>query len=306
MPPKRKTYIKNCTGLDCEVEKKNTRNLFLRVSFYFLSVVFLCLLAYMLFFSVEMQINKIEINNNKELNKAELEQIVENEIQGKFIGIFPKNNYILASKNNISETLVNKYKKIRSVKVEKKFPGSISVSIDEHESLLVWCKVESQCYLLDEEGVAYNVADFNSPELQQNKLVKLSDSSNAEVSLGSKIMEKEYEEYLLKIKSELEKINISIEDNFLTPSRMAEEIEVRSVNGFRINFSTQFSLESAMKTLSAVLKKEIPKEKINELEYVDLRSEYKAFYKYKNVEVGNDEDEKGDGVEVEKKNEDEK
>lgn len=248
----------------------------------------------MLFFSAEMQISKIEISNNKELEKLELEQLVENELQGKFIGIFPKNNYILVSQKTVEKILINKYKKIRSVKVEKKFPDSIAVSIDEHESLLVWCKNENQCYLLNEEGVAYNVADFNSPELQQNKLVRLSDRSGADVILGSKIMEKKYEEYLLKIKSELEEISIYVESDFLTPSRMAEEIEVRSMDGFKINFSTQFALESAVKTLLAVLKKEIPRERIGELEYIDLRSEYKAFYKYKNTEVEDEKNEDGE------------
>lgn len=291
MAPKRKTYIKNCTGDDCGVERKKSHKLFLRVSFYGLSLVFICLMIYMLFFSIEMQINKVEIIGTRELDESEIKTLVEDHLKGKYLNLLSKNNYLLASGSIIHRELTDKYKKIRNVSVEKKFPDTIKINIDEHDSLMVWCKRESECYLLDEDGVAYNSADFNSPELMQNKLLQINDQSSADVTVGTKIMEQDYEQYLLNIKTELEKLNINIEDTFSTPSRMAEEIQVKSINGFNINFSTQFTLDSAMKTLSAVLKKEIPKEKIAELEYIDLRSEYKAFYKFKSIQEENHSDE---------------
>lgn len=282
MAPKRKTYIKNCTGLDCEKEKKKAHDVFLRISFFLLTSIFFCLSLYMLFFSAEMEVTEIKITGTKELNDFQLQQEVESSLEGKFFGLLPKDNYLLVSRGRVEKMLAEKYKKIRSVRVEKRFPDTLTISIDERDSLLVWCKGENECFMLDEDGVAYNAADFNSPELTQNKLLTINDRSSSEVLIGSEVIKKSYEDYILKIKDELGKLGVETESNFYVPSRMAEEIEIRSIGGYSILLSSQFTLESAMKTLAIVLEKEIPKEKISQLEYIDLRSEYKAFYKYKN------------------------
>lgn len=264
------------------MERKNAHHMFLRASFYFLSFIFACLVVYMLFFSVEMQITKIEVTGTKELDNSELMRMINEDLQSATLGFLPKNNYILVSNGRIEKLLSDKYKKIRSVKVEKKFPDTIVANVDERDSLLVWCQQEDKCFLLDEDSIAYSVADFNSPELTQNKLLRINDRSNSDVFLGSSVIKKSYEEYVLSAKDEFGKLGINIENNFYVPSRMAEEMEIRSVDGFSILLSSQFTLNSAIKTLDMVLKKEITKEKITQLEYIDLRSEYKAFYKYKN------------------------
>lgn len=296
MPPKRKTYIKNCTGEGCSSEeKRKSHNNFLRAVFYFLLVAFGGTTIFILFFSAHLRINKFEISGTKELNALEIENLLREKMDGKYFGFLPKNNFLFVLQGGIQNTLTDKYKKIRSVEVEKKFPDSVSVEISEHEALLIWCKGEADCYLLNEDGIAYNKADFESTELSQNKLLKVREEGDLPIEIGSEIISKEYETYLLNIKKLLLEIGIEAEDNFSTPSRMAEEIRVRTSSGYGIYFSTQFSLESAIKTLSAIFSKEITKEKILELEYIDLRSEYKAFYKYKNSEPDKNEKGKDEG-----------
>lgn len=290
MAPKRKTYIKNCTGNGCENEKKKSHRMLFRVIFYVLTACFAFAVVYMLFFSTQMQISNVEIQGTKELDRQEIINIVEQKLEGKYLNIFPKNNYIIFSKSSINRDLADRFKKIRSIEVRKNFPDSVIVNIDEHDSLLIWCRNDQDCYMLDEDGVAYSKADFDSPELQQNKLLQINDQSNSEVILGSQVIGQDYEEYILSIKNQFAQLGVNTENVLFTPSRMAEEVHVKSQEGYDMLLSTQFSLESSLKTLSAVLKKEIPKEKIAQLEYIDLRSEYKAFYKYKNSEENKDQE----------------
>ncbi|KKQ45524.1 MAG: hypothetical protein US63_C0015G0010 [Candidatus Moranbacteria bacterium GW2011_GWC2_37_8] len=285
MAPKRKTYIKNCTGDNCESSVKiESRGLIARIIFYLLLIAFIFSLIYMLFFSMQMQINNIEVVGTKDLDSQEIRHDIQQHLQGKYFKILPKNNFLFISRNRLQNYLKDNYKKIRSVNVQKKFPESINIEIDEHVALLVWCKNNENCYLLDEDGVAYGVADFDSPELTQNNLLRINDDSNADVEIGVKVMDTSYEQYLLGIGRAIGILGIRIEEGYSTPSRMAEEIKTKSDSGFGIYFSTQFSLESAINTLGVLLKKEISKEQLSNLEYIDLRSEYKAFYKFKSVE----------------------
>jgi cell division septal protein FtsQ len=276
-------YIKNCTGDSCEKSNTISRIIF-RVLFYILLVAFAGVSAYMLFFSQYLQINKIEIAGNQELSGDAIRQTIEDYSDENFLGIVSKNNFLIISQNKLSDLLKNNFKKIRNVKVSKKFPDSISINIDERKAVLVWCAGE-KCFLLDENGVAYNTADFDSQEITQNHLLKINDISERGLSIGEKIIDSDYEQYVIGIKEALKDINLNIGDqNYQTVSSMSEEIDIVTSDGIWIYFSTDFPLATAVKTLNIVLQKEIPREKLKDVEYIDLHSEGKVFYKFKNAE----------------------
>lgn len=277
-----KKYIKNCTGEQCEEEKADP-NIASRIVFHALSVCFICVSGYTLFFSEHLKVTNIEITGNNEIGKQEIQQEIENLLQGSLMGVIPKNNFLFISHKKIEQVLTDDFKKIRTVEVTKKFPDTVNIVIDERKALLVWCFAD-KCYLLDEEGYAYSVADFSSPELTQNHLLQINDESGREVSIGTKVIEPAYEQYVLSVKDALAAAGFNVTDQYWTPSRMAEEINVKTDQDLEFYFSTQFDLKSALKTLTTILKKEIPEEKRTEVAYFDLRNENKAFYKFKNVE----------------------
>ena len=197
--------------------------------------------------------------------------------------IIQKNIFLFISKKRSVDFLENNFKKIRSATISKKFPDSISINIDERKAVLVWCSGEN-CFLIDENGTAYNVADFNSPEISQNHLLRINDMSLRDVSIGEKVISSAYEQYIISIKDALKGINQKIsesDDAYSTPSNVADEIDVRTDKDTQIYFSTEFSLDSAIHTLDVVLKKEISEDKLKSVEYIDLRSEGRVFYKFK-------------------------
>lgn len=276
-------YIKNCTG-DQEEKKEFISETGSRFIFRLLLAVFFGVSIYILFFSPYLRITDIKIEGLQEISQEQVSGNTQSFLGEKYFNIVPKNNFIFISQKNIASLLTKDFKKIRSVSVTKKFPNSINIKIEERQAMLVWCSGEN-CFLIDESGVAYNVADFNSPEILQNHLIRINDQSNRSVSLGEKIMEQEYEQYALKIKNALKDINQETQEEiYATPSNMAEEIRVPMQKGFQIYFSSQYSLEKAVRSLDAVLKKEIPENEWEKLEYIDLRSEGKVFYKFKNEE----------------------
>ena len=299
-----KRYIQNCTGGACGDSKhKESNRIVMRIIFYILTILFASVVVYLLFFSAQMKVNTITITGTQELDSGEIQQKIQESLQGNHLKFIPKNNFLFISQRGIEKQIKDEYKKIRSVTIVKKFPDTVNIEIDERKGLLVWCRNAESCFLLDENGIAYSAADFNSPELTQNNLLQINDNSAAEVLLGDKIIADDYEKYLLAIADLLKNIGVEIEGQYSTPSRMSQEIQVRSMKGFTLNFSTQFELDSALKTLAVILKKEIPEDIQGNLAYIDLRSENKVFYKLntapeptetENVEEKKEEDKKVD------------
>ena len=283
-------YIKNRTG-NGEMKKPSQLSalsrLISKVIFYVLLMGFLGVSAYMFFFSNCLQISEINISGNDELSDSDIQKSFDNYLQGKFLGVIPKNNFLFISQKRIADFLGNDFRKIRSVTVSKKFPNSVSINIEERKAVLVWCSGEN-CFLIDEKGIAYNNADFNSPEIVQNHLIRINDSSPRDTSIGEKITEPVFENYAINMRDALEGVGLKISgdsDAYLTPSNVANEINVKTDKNVWIYFSTQFPLNSATDTLNIILKKEITEDKLEDIEYIDLRSEGKVFYKFKEKET---------------------
>ena len=283
-------YIQNCTGGDgtkkSSAKDRKISAFISRMIFHILLIGFLAVSVYVLFFSEYLRINNINITGTQELNSADIQNSFEEYFQGDFLKIIPKNNFLFISQKRVADLLKNNFKKIRTVTVFKKFPDSILINIDERKSVLVWCSGDN-CFLIDENGTAYSVADFNSPEIVQNHLLRINDTSARDVAIGEKVIEPAYEQYVMGIKEALDGIGqkVSDDDNaYSTTSNMADEIDVKTNNDVQIYFSTQFSLDSAIHTLDVVLKKEITEDKLKSVEYIDLRSEGRVFYKIRSEE----------------------
>lgn len=284
-------YIKNCTGDDCGKDSSGKKSRFSkavsRFIFHILFLAFIGVSIYILFFSQYLKITNIDIQGTQELKNQDLRDTLQSYLDGKFLGVVPKNNFLLVSQKKIASLLEGDFKKIRSVAVAKKFPDSISITIDERKSLLVWCAgADGNCFLIDENGTAYTAADFNSAEITQNHLIKIIDQSARSVAVGEKIIEPDYERYAISIKDALKGIGQEVEgDAYGTPSAIADEINVKTKQGMQLYFSTQFPLESATQMLDVVWKKEIPEDKRESVDYIDLRSEGRVFYKFKSTET---------------------
>ncbi|MDO8529727.1 MAG: FtsQ-type POTRA domain-containing protein [bacterium] len=270
---KRKNFFEKKEEIDSTI--------FSRLIFRLLALVFIGATAYILFFSPFLEVNRIFIEGNSELNRDEIQNNIQQSIQGKYFKFIPKNNLILASSKKIRNNLLNDFKKISEVEVKKVFPGGIDVKIKERKSLLVWCSA-GPCYIIDEEGFAYTGADFESEEIKQNNLVILTDTSAKPVIMGEKVLTSDYIQFVSRVRNELEKQTEIKIGEYQTGSRMAEEVKVKTEAGWEIYFSSNLPLEESIRTLITFLEKEAGVKTTNNLEYIDLRAENKVYYKFKN------------------------
>jgi len=276
---RKKEYIRNCTGKDCAVENSHKMQIFSRVLFYILLVGFLGTAIYIILFSSYLQITTINVSGNTTLQSSDIQQALQSQMDGKYLKAIPKNNFALITEGRDENFLKSEFKKIKSVSVTKVFPDTINVSVQEYAALLVWCKADDQCFMIDDNGIAYEQADFSSPEMSQNNLIKIKDDSGQDVAIGSQVLDPTFAAYVLGLKDALSGIGITLDESaFETPSRMSEEIDAKTTSGEQLLFSTQFDQASAVDALKLVLAKQIPQDQQDNVTYIDLRSQDRAFY----------------------------
>ena len=266
-------------------KKEKKRNPFvLRIIFDVLLVTFLAAVGYILFFSPYLQINQLFLGGVEELDYEKVIAEINYNLDDKYLKVIPRNNFVLISINHLRNDLMEKFRKIESVEAEKIFPGTITIKIKERKALMLWCS-GGPCYIVDEKGYAYSGADFNSPEIKENNLIRLIDVSARPVTLGEKNLNPEFVQFTFGIRDKLgEELGISIGDEYFTKSAVAEEVQIKTNEGWDIYFSSQLSLDRSIVTLKLFLDDKINNDDKSKLEYIDLRVEDKVYYKFKDSE----------------------
>lgn len=269
----------------------------------------------MLFFSGKLEIGAIEINGTETIDPDKIKDLVRNEIDRKYLNIVQKNNLILARSSKIESRIKNEFKKIENVEIRRKFPSSLLISIKERKSALVFCSGEN-CFIVDDKGIAYENADVSSEEFLNNGLILLKDNNGKSITPEENVLEESYINYVSSISGKLKnELDINITREMETPTKVSADIKTMADEGWAIFFSTDIELEKETEMLKVVLENKIEKEKRKDLEYVDLRSDNKVFYKFKegvqeetNVETSDQnaktesKDEKKDDSKKKKKN----
>ena len=245
----------------------------------FLLIFFLGVLIYSLFFSGFLAIEKITVENSGDLSQEKIIDFIEDEIGGKYLGVVAKNNFLLISSNSLEEKTKEKFKKIKKISIEKKFPDKLTVEIEERNLILSLCS-KGDCYFIDENGYAYEKANFNLDDVSQNEIIKLIDESGKEISEGEYVLMPSYVDFIVKIeKSIKDDVSMDILNEYRTESRISEEVIVQTKKGWDIYLSSKIPIEKSMRTLKILLNRQIMLKELNDLEYIDLRSDNKVFYR---------------------------
>jgi len=244
-----------------------------------LFIILVVLLGYVFFFTGLLVIDNVEILGAKKIEQEEVMNLVE-EFIPRSILFWEVTNIVLLPTQDIEQKLIEVFPEIRSVHVEKKFPHSITVTIQERRGVAIWCRDEEwqECFALDADGIVFerrNPGEF---------LPLLNFVDPVQVRLGENIIEEELLEHVLDFHGRVRR--------FLTFGD--EEIRIvlyNIVSGTRVNVKTsehwdiyinpKKNIEWQVEKLRAVFKKNIPPERRGELEYIDLRFGDQAFIKYR-------------------------
>jgi hypothetical protein len=156
-----------------ELKKKRRRVLLQKIFFVLLAIaVFVVPLAYISRME-KLNIGGVVVKGNKVIDPEILKDLAQERMSGSYLWIFPRTNLFLYPKNDIKESLTEKYKRIKEITLAVKDKKILEVSIVERIPKYLWCgttpppttSTPTTCYFLDEDGYIFDLAPYFSGEV---------------------------------------------------------------------------------------------------------------------------------------------
>ena len=227
-----------------------------------------CFLIYCLFFSNFFLLKKVIISGNIKVSQESLLAEVEKEAQTKKFRII-ENNLLLLDVSAIEKNVLSSFHLISDIKITKKFPNIINISVNERVGVIVFCDLPSEdilekCFVLDNEGTIFE--EFSEEASLLPKIKNISSKEN--LSLGNKIIEKDLLSTILEFYLGMKNLSLQLEE-FLIISE--NRIDAITKEGWEIYFSPKEDIDWQLTKLGAVLNEGISLEERKKLEYIELR-----------------------------------
>jgi len=242
-------------------------------------VVFLSTVVYVLFASSFHSVTDISISGSATLPEDRLKIFLRDRMAGRFVSLFPKDNFFLLSSDGVQRDLLESFPKLRAAEVRKRFPNRMDASVSERDRILLWC-VSGSCFLLGDDGRLRDARFAEQPE-NEPFLFWIEDSGARIVADGDAVFDQDTLARFFRLEEELRESGIvTFLPRVVTPSRVSGEFRFVTTEGWELLVSTDPDPETTVSTLRVVLSKELPDEKRRKLRSIDLRTEKKVFFSF--------------------------
>ncbi len=224
------------------------------------SISFFCFLIWFLFFSQFFLIESLS-SNESELENFLKEKAKENFIKKELNFLF------LLNWRNVKREVLEKFPEIKNVKLKILGFREFGAEIEKRKGILNFCNSQ-KCFILDEKGIAFKEEkDESLPQVEEER----------EISLKDQVFSEKLIQGILQIKNDFEEMEIKIKKMKIGE----DKLEVLVDKGYLVIFDPEKDISFQLKKFEIGIKN-IPQEKIEKLEYIDLRFSNFAVPKYKN------------------------
>jgi len=235
----------------------------LKNRFFWIGVLFLIiitLVCYFLFFHSFFQIANIEISGNEKLKTEQIESLIEKN-QNIFLFNIDKNK----------KKILENFPEITELLLEKNFPRSIKIQVEERKPVAVFCQNEDY-FFIDKKGIVYEKTESDTMLKVRNLTL------NKELKIGDRVLtENQLNQIIYTERNLKQDLEIQIESAEIVSE---QRLNINTFEGWQIYFNSQKSPDWQLTELGLILEKKIPLEKREQLEYIDLRFD-KIYYKYR-------------------------
>lgn len=246
------------------------------------------------------QIKNINITGFETIEQDELYASVEEALDGSFYYLIPKTQYLFLSTAGIADIIKEKFPKIRAAKVEKTFPDTLSVVIEERKIYAVYCyyarKKEasttaetiaavffgprkgefSNCAYMDRDGVIMD----SGAKIAGSLFPVIESDEKAIVGVGKEGIAKDVLDFFDKAGAFLKNKTGYELDSMAVSRDLPKDYLLNTKSGWYLIVSRDAQIEEWAAQLKIILESKI-KERVKDLYYIDLRFGNKIFYKFK-------------------------
>lgn len=250
--------------------KRNIKKIIMKILLF---LVFLLIIFALLMFFLGSNIFKIKIlsidNIESQDSYNKVKTILEEQENKKFL-IWNQSNFFLFNTDDFVDLIKNRSNDyFYNIEVSKKFPNKIEISLKERSPKILIVTKKGQAFFDEDANVSLLSASISNtfPILYIDE----------DIDLKNDIISSDNILFILNIYKKLPKYNFNI-------SKLKIEIAddnkliVEESRGFIIYFNMSKDADEQIDYLNAVIKEEI-KDKLSQIQYIDLRFIPKVFYK---------------------------
>ncbi len=251
----------------------------------FLWLLFFGTVGYALIFSSYLALAEWRVQGLSLVEEARFRETVDQELSQKYLGFIPRGSFFLIQPVKLERLLKERYPLIQSVVAKRVFPDKLEITVEERERIILWC-VASLCGHVLEDGSVVPITAAYEEEGNHLRTLYLRDESSEPLRFGGEIYDAPFMLLTTSLQSSLqEQFGIDTENEMMLASRFANELRVKTKEGWEIYFSTRTPLATSLQALRLLFEKELPRERFSELQYIDLRTENRVFYRYRDSET---------------------
>jgi hypothetical protein len=232
--------------------------------------------SWLVFFSDYLYIEDIYVSGAQTLDVAVIKAVAAEKLAGEHWRIFPRSHIFFYRTAGLSEALQAQFIRVASVNFSPDIHRRrLNIEITERNPVGFWCAPNGECALLAEDGVI--LEPMGRPEGIGAFVIE--DASAAEFALGTRLMAPEWILFMKEFSSALAP-EILIRSYIIEPESLsAGYIRARTSADWDILLNVEFGQERRTAAVVKTLLEEEIRNRINRLEYIDLRIPGRAFYK---------------------------
>ena len=225
------------------------------------------------------KITEVKVGEAKQVDEAGILEIAKKQIVGTYLGIFPRNNFLIYPKGEIEKEIMDSEPAVLSVTMKAELDHILTILIKERLASALWCKKSGECYFMDKKGIIF--APAISPSLDNRKLFKyygIAEGNPLGRQFGEEKFFPELAQFVKKVKDlglqisaaevvSADRAQIDFEDNSYLIFPPYEKDKAALFENIEIFINDLKSKNDGQMPL---------------LEYIDARYGNKIFYKIKN------------------------
>lgn len=267
-----------------EYFKRKRKRRLIRIGLAALLIIFIISLASYLSHRQKIRISKVELVGGILVTQPDIEKGSLEFMKGSYLWLFPKDNVLWYPRKGLENYLVQTFKRINDIKIERKGWDVIVVEIRERKPVATWCgntvnEINMQkCYFLDQNSTIFAPAPYFSGDAY----FKYYGLVATDTPIGAQYIASTTEF------SDITDFVESVRGLLLRPQYIIakdnNEFSLVLYGGGQIYFDTRIPLYKVTENLEALLRTpELAKSSTSDLpiDYIDMRFGNKLFYKLK-------------------------
>jgi len=245
-----------------------------------LIILVLGFLGWLLFFNKYFEVENVIVEGGQKIEDYQIYNIIGNQTEKNRLFFFNQSNIFIFSKRQAKKEILKNYF-VNDLKIKREFPRTIKILFTERQPVAVWREKEDYYYIDDSLNILLKI---DSLDVSTAEYIILKNSLNESQIKTDKLTKKvavgeEYLKACLNLAKEFEANGLEI-DRICEVNKQEASVNLNIINnGPKIFFNVEEDLGAQFKKLEVLISEKLKGDKLNNLEYIDLRFGEKVYYK---------------------------